>query len=371
MSDNIITMENVIYELEKLGIDASYPIKYPSQDYICPVCGDSRKPREKKLNINFQKNVFRCNKNCGFEGNSLDFWAFYRGIKTLTYKEIAKDFFDVTRGSKNGNVTEAKHRQRAIHKEVNESPLASTSVRNAAYTELLKMLELTPQHKENLLDRGLDEKTIVFNEYKSAPQGGGKAYVNSLLSRGITIEGVPGFYKNNGEWDFVNFGSGFLIPCRNMKGQIVGMQLRKDTVGDDNRRYFTISSSGKEGGTQGKAFPHFNPGDSSPKQIVITEGPLKGDIISYFSQMPTLSVLGVNNLASVPEYLEFFKKTFKTKKIIIAYDMDIREKKGVQRGFKKLVKMVTQHGFSSYSLAWDENFKGLDDYLLHLHLTGQ
>jgi len=59
-----------------LGLPA--PPAGKSSYYIpCPCCDD--KPKSRHLNINLQKNVFRCPR-CGFSGGVLDLYAFYAKI---------------------------------------------------------------------------------------------------------------------------------------------------------------------------------------------------------------------------------------------------------------------------------------------------
>lgn len=126
--------------------------------------------------------------------------------------------------------------------------------------------------------------------------------IKDLIKKGIDPEGVHGFYMEQGKWKFVDFGPGFLIQSINIKNKIWGIQLRKDTVKPGNTRYFTISSADKEKGTRGQALPSYHE-NKIKRSIILTEGPLKGNIISYFTRYSTLAVLGVNSLGKLPKML--------------------------------------------------------------------
>lgn len=49
--------------------------------------------------------------------------------------------------------------------------------------------------------------------------------------------------------------------------------------------------------------------------------------------------------------------------IIIAYDMDMYDKKEVDAAYQKLQSIVANAGFRYRTLRWDPEYKGLDDYL--------
>lgn len=53
------------------------PYGRSSYNVPCPCCDDE--PRAKHLNINLQKDVFRCPR-CGFSGGIFDLYAYYTGI---------------------------------------------------------------------------------------------------------------------------------------------------------------------------------------------------------------------------------------------------------------------------------------------------
>lgn len=350
--------------IELLGFENKFNITNTSSNNVCPKCGDvnARFPK-KKLNINFRKDVFRCNK-CGWSGNALTFWSEYRGLEGCDSKAIAKDYYSVAEDK--GYTRIDRKNLKRTNLTSKESPIADSETINRTYRALLGMLYLSKEHKESLLARGFNEKAIEEGMYKTYPSKMG-IIVKTLAKKGYTLKGVPGFYKKNGEWTFVNYGDGFLIPCFDLDGRICNLQLRKDTKREGETRYFTISSADKPDGTKGTTRPAFVLSSGSPKKVIITEGPLKGALIAHFTGYSVLSVLGVNSLVAVNEYLRQLKRDG-VSEAIIAYDMDIREKKGVQKGKEKLEHLISNAGISYKTAEWDENYKGLDDYLLYKRL---
>lgn len=349
-----MTMQTCI---ELLGKQNEYCITGTSSNNICPMCGDPMHPRKKKLNINFKKNVFRCNK-CGWSGGPLQFWALYRGLPENDLKAIGIDFNKCYEGTYGSDIARNAPAP-VVYQEV-EVPMASIDKVDTVYRALLGELYLSDKHRDDLLGRGLPFDEIEKGLYRTYPKNMDKI-INDLIKKGIDPEGVPGFYMEHGKWKFVDYGPGFLIPSVNIKNKIWGLQLRKDTVRAGDTRYFTISSADKEKGTRGQALPSYHE-NKIKSSIILTEGPLKGNIISYFTGYSTLAVLGVNSLNKLPNMLWKLKNRGASE-IIIAYDMDMYDKKEVDAAYQKLQSIIAKIGFSYKTLRWNPDFKGLDDYL--------
>lgn len=346
--------------VQVLGLN--YPIHLNSVNVVCPNCGHTNK-RRKTMNIDFNINVWNCPK-CSLGGGVLDFWAYHRNIDAPSKKEkwsmASKDIKTFTDGTPKVQKTKLE-----IPMAV-DIPCAPLKIRDATYSEFLDTLELYNSHKENLMARGLSEEQIKANGYKSYPTTGGKEICHSLIEKGCILNGVPGFYKsktlNKEEWTLVSMKSGIMIPVRTGKGVIQGMQVRLDNC-NEGTRYLTWSSKDLYKGCRGKAFVHCNLGTKeSFSEVILTEGPLKADIVSYFTGLPTLGVSGVNSIKHLNEYLNAFKnKGVRT--ILIAYDMDLYTNEHVAKALKNLKEMLFAYGMSCKILKWDKQFKGLDDYL--------
>lgn len=359
-----VTMQDCI---NLLGLASRYKITATSSNNVCPVCGDINKPRKRKLNINFEKGVFRCNK-CGFSGNTLDFWAHHRGLPQGDYKGAYKDYMNVYNSGRNAGI---KERKTAAPVRKEETKLDFDNI-DKVYRAFLNLLYLSDEHRANLKKRGLSDDAIVSGLYRSLPKAAAKSIPRKLLARGFELHGVPGFYKENGDWKFIRYGDGFLIPSLDVKGRIRALQVRMDTVRAGDNRYFTISTDGYEEGTKGTAAPHFVPGNNGLRTLVITEGPLKGNIISHITGYPVIAVLGVNTLGKLPEMLDWaFAEG--TRDIKIAYDMDYVDNIHVAEACARLENILLRKGFRISRVVWDPGemvdgefpLKGLDDYLVN------
>lgn len=315
----------------------------------CPLCGG-----EKKLNVDFEKEVFHCVK-CNSSGGLLSFWATCKNIsKDDAGADIRKEF-----NLDGGERYKRSERFRQKEEFVKESPMADIVKRSATYEALLSDLSLSKAHKEHLIARGFDEKTIALNEYKTVPQVGLTAIAKRLAQKGFILEGVPGFHKQNGSWTFVKTGSGFMIPQRDGYGRIQGFQIRSDSK--KGSKYFNLSSGNKEYGTPTKTFCHYRPGKDRTK-VLVTEGALKADLIHHFIGVSVLAVPGVNSLT-------YFNKAMYdlsnegVKHVFLAYDMDLYKNEHVEAALYRMEGMLRDIGLRFTQLNWDEEFKGLDDYL--------
>lgn len=346
----MVTLQEIV---SVLGLE--YPQDRTSVNVECPFCGQGR--RRKTFNINYDKNVYNCPR-CGQGGGVLDFWAIHRHIEEVGEKErrklAAKDM---------ANYFETPASKKVVKKveTIKEVPCISLDIRDKTYKNFLDILKLSEDHKSRLRNRGLSEEAILQNGYKTYPQVGQKEICKALLEQGNVLEGVPGFYKEDGEWKLLPMKNGMLIPVKTGRGEIQGFQIRMDTVKEGDPKYLTWSSS--QYGARGHAFVHCNKGEKGYEEIIITEGPLKADVISYFTGYMTLGVPGVNSLKYLHGYLRPLKE-LKTQKIHIAYDMDLYNNKQVIKALGNLKAMIISYGFSCSLVTWPIKYKGLDDYLL-------
>lgn len=336
--------------VELLGIEANTSRR--STNVPCPLCG---KAREKKLNINFDKEVFRCAK-CGFAGGPLHLWAVYRNLDASDLSLVSKDYYASTKSVQQPKVRKEKTVTRL------DVETAPAEVRNKTYRGLLNMLSLCEEHKEKLLARGLSEKSVIENEYRSYPLSGYKNLAGMLLSQGYVLEGVPGFYKENGTWTLLKLPAGILIPQRDGFNRILGFQIRLDD--SSKGKYITLSTGENySSGAKASANPHFRHGSLGLSEIILTEGPLKGDVISYFTGYSVFAVQGVNSLGSSKSALSDLRDSG-VKHILIAFDMDLKTNEHVKNALEKLKAVLAECGFTYSSLEWDPCYKGLDDWLL-------
>ena len=220
-------------------------------------------------------------------------------------------------------------------------------------------MDLTTNNQENLHNRGLTDREIARLGYKSMPTANCSALTMRLTDAGVAVRGVPGFFCTKaGWWSLVHQRSGILIPVRDISGQIQGMQVRLDNT--EKRKFRWISSSGLTAGTQCPAWTHLA-GEPSTR-IVLTEGPMKADIIHALTGQTVLAVPGVNALTKLEESLSLLRKQG-LREIKTAFDMDYCTNWYVQRSYDELLALLGRMGFRYGTYIWDPRYKGLDDFI--------
>ena len=207
-----------------------------SLDVDCPLCDDHKG----KMNLNLQKNVFRCNR-CGESGGMLNLYAKAYGVDIKTAR---KEIIEAT--GRTDFKREMLHRKdmERTETQITNAVMASDADKHKTYSKLFDMLILADCHKNNLLKRGFTEEQIVENGYKSTPVYGFRNLTKRLIEEGCTVEGVPGFYKDkDGEWTvyFNRKSSGFMIPVRNIYGLITGVQIRLDHPYEGRKYIYPVS----------------------------------------------------------------------------------------------------------------------------------
>lgn len=318
-----------------------------SYNIPCPCCDDG--PRKKHLNINMQKDVFRCPR-CGFSGGVFDLYAQYTGISRDTVRETLLSRLDIQ-----GDIPQPTKPKVIV---VPECPPTDIDARNETYSALLSKLTLASDHRQNLLNRGLPEDEIMRLGYKTTPVVGTTSIAKQLLADGLYLTGVPGFYRKDGRWTFICESRGILIPVRDMEGRIQGLQIRRDNV--TRRKFRWVSSVGKSDGCKAEGWVHVV-GPMRPT-ILLIEGPMKADIVHFLTGQTVVAVAGVNSLSQLEAILAQLR-AYGVTKIMTAFDMDFLVNPHVQNGYTSLTEMLSQTGFDYGTYVWDPQFNGLDDYV--------
>jgi hypothetical protein len=177
------------------------------RDYYvpCPCCDAGR---DRHLNINTEKDVFRCPR-CGMQGGVFDLYSLFTGVPR---ERVLEELRHLRCGSSPSAQffarpckTDAKHLLPA------GPPCADISVRDAVYRALLQKLLLAWDHQQNLLNRGLSMEAVAQNGYRTTPLVGCRTLAKQLLAEGHILAGVPGFYcAEDGQWRFVPEPRGIL-----------------------------------------------------------------------------------------------------------------------------------------------------------------
>jgi len=316
----------------------------------CPKCDSGRK---RHLNINLTKNAFRCPR-CGENGGIFDLYALYTDVNR---KDVKKE---LDRRFGEDDLRPPTWKQPTVEPPpVIESPLADISVRDAVYRMIIERLSLAPDHKKNLLGRGLSETVIAERQYRTSMVAGGAVLAKQLLDNGCSLSGIPGFYRDKtGSWRFVECRRGILVPVRNMQGLIQGIKLRLDNV--DDRKYRWISSTERTEGCKAGGWIHI----VGPVRecILLTEGPMKADVIHHLTGQTVVAVPGVDSLLQLEQTLLSLKE-LGVRKIMTCFDMDLMSNFHVQDSYHKLTQLIDKLDFKFGTYLWSPDYKGLDDYI--------
>lgn len=326
----------------------------PDGQYLarCPFCGDSQKSEQHgHLYLKPETGEYKCHR-CGEGGYAVGFYARLRGVDTKTaYKELANATFQIP---------EIRFDPRKLLHIPAEEPIAPIEHRHKVYSALIEILPLLPAHRADLLRRGLSDAVIERNGYRSLPvRPENRWKVCERLVQAHDLSGVPGFYINKaGKWDMVS-APGYLIPVRDPKGRIQGMQVRLDNP-KDGHKYIWFSSRGRPNGCGARVWVHVAEPLGTPpeKRVWITEGPLKSDVSAHYLGVRFLGVPGATAWGNVIETA----RAVGAKEVVLAYDADQRENPTVKRAAGELAEELKSNRINVLPAVWSpEMGKGIDD----------
>lgn len=327
-----------------------------------PGCTNPHNPKY-KVGIDFVKGTGRCNK-CGYSFNAITRWADARGFQRTEegLKEAARDGRLYFFGDEKPSFAPAPRPK--VFSPSLESELAPLSQRDAVYSALLNLLSLSSEHKKLLLKKGLSEKAISENGYRSYPLSRLDKLGELISQQGLNAEGVPGFYVPEGKDKpaLRELSQGILIPQRSVIGRIQGFQIR--TSG--KTRYMSLSTADMKKGAAAKTFTHTRQGKKGFRSVILTEGPLKGDIISDRTGYSVIAVPGVNSVSYLPQTLTALRKKG-LEEVLIAFDMDAHENVHVEKALNNLRRLLGLMCIPYSTLEWSREFKGLDDFLVGIN----
>lgn len=264
----------------------------------CPFCNDNHY----HLYLNTEKNQWTCFR-CGAKGNDV---SLYARVNCITNKEAADEL--------------SKRLGNTVPKIVNlNTNIKSVKERHNVYYDMLQHLRLNKNHCLSLLKRGLTIDNIQRFMYKSLPESEyDRRKIVTVLSERYDLYGIPGFYREYGEWKMYSHKcGGFLIPVCDKDGYIQGMQIR---LNSDNVRYRWFSTNEYPEGAGASSWVHVV-GDTSSDTAYLTEGALKADVASSLTGGKLfVAVAGVNAVNCLPDTI----RQLKLKKVYETFDMDKR-----------------------------------------------
>lgn len=363
----------------------------------CPFCGD----RRGKMNVNFVKNVWRCN-YCGEHGGMLGLYARLNNTTTSdAYWEIAEALCDncheehirsgneapklaVSTGSSfSGARADAGRHSTSERKTVPQSEKASPAEIHQTLSLLLAQLTLRPAHREHLRSpkRGLSDEQIESLGFKSTPPPFlCRSITARLIQMGCKVEGVPGFYRDDcGYWTmaFYKKTAGILIPAVGFDGRLQGFQIMLDVPLKDKddppekagAKYIWFSSSSKRDGASSGSPVHLV-GDPSARVVYVIEGLLKADISHCLTGRTFAAIAGANNTSPLDPLFALLAQSG-TEEIIEAHDMDKYNNQMTMAGASKIYLTARKYGMNCRRLTWNPNYKGFDDWQLALRRENQ
>ena len=326
----------------------------------CPVCYEQNTRKKGKCQIRLDNNIFNCPR-CGTGGGMLKLYSLITGLSEKKANSEMRKYV------KDPSLQVRREQIKAEYqKNVDNAPklvkLAPKHVIDKTYRALLDACVLRDEHKQNLLMRGLTEMQIAHYGFKSVPRENERVeIVEKLLSQGCTLIGVPGFYKDRGLWHMTASykNRGFFVPMVNIKGQCLGLQIRRDA---SNPRYMWFSSSRYNDGCSRTSIPTFSNHWKLGKSVCITEGGLKAYVAHVHSGVTFIGIPGVSQFSLLPLLFTQLKKRGVTT-VCDCFDMDYRTNPNVQKARERLKAEIIKAGFLYARYEWDEKYKGIDDYL--------
>jgi hypothetical protein len=269
----------------------------------------------------------------------------------------------------NNSNGQVKTYSKAVHKTIPDCPKADADRLNKVYTAFLESLELNKHHADNLLyERGLSDTKIAQNLYASVPVYDDRFKLAGELAESFDLEGIPGFYFDDGKWALHLTFDGFYVPYRDELGRIVGLQIRQDA--DEERKYLWLSSPKKEKGASSGVPLHYVNTNliEENSEAFVTEGALKADIIGELYNVGVMAMGGVNVLKADDFVTSLDKTVPNVDRVVLAFDMDWETKEEVRSALLTLLGALRQKYLAVYILTWDISLgKGLDDVLFKFH----
>lgn len=375
---------------------------YSQYKFLCPFHNDNHKG-----NFVVKRGGYKCY-SCGESGSLIDFIikfdgvSFQEAVLTAAYELdiIDEGTYNSLRKGKTANTQ--YHKRNFVKEE--KQVIANKNDLNYVYSLFCKGLtwlnkpKLSEAHYKHLKEvRHLSDEDIERNGYFTFPS----IYILKYIIKQMKLDGkneellctIPGFFYDDkkGKYSFftIKNNGGIGIPIFDADGNIVGVQIRLDTVKEGEQRYVWFSSSfSKKGVSSGApvyvAYPKghdINNLDGLCCTIIITEGHFKAVRLANTFKAITLSVQGVHNYKEIPEILDYLKKTnSKFRHVYIMYDADMSFKESVLNPAIKLGLTLTNISLDDYNTKIDEiistnkkyarplvemkdNFKSISDYL--------
>lgn len=337
------------------------PMGKSSYNIPCPYC-DGAGSRDRHLNINLKRNVFRCPKCDQFKGGVFDLYAYYKNVSRDKVLTAITDELGGNSGSY-GQWQGHGRRSRPAPSPpmIPQAALLGVEGRDRVYRALLNKLSLASDHRDNLLGRGLSDQEIVRLGYRSTPVVGFHALAKELVDEGYDLFGVPGFYRDDdGRWTMAIYRRGILIPCRDRRGRIQSLHIRLDKKMKRGGKFLTFSSTDKRDGVGAENWCHIV--GPVRESVLLIEGYMKADIVHYFTGQTVVAIPGVTSLFHLENVLTELVD-LGVRHVMTCFDMDYLRKWQVEGAYANLVGLLASLPLTFGTYLWSPEYNGLDDYI--------
>jgi predicted P-loop ATPase len=255
---------------------------------------------------------------------------------------------------------------------------ASVEERHAFYTALLAALPLWPEHRDALCNRGLSDDAIDAAGYRSLPSATRERAValkaaREALGGGELPRDLPGIHLGK-----IVAAAGLLIPVRDAGERIVALKVR---TGRADAKYVWFAGRPEDNGASAGAPAHVPLGAAStlaalaagqPRAVRVTEGPLKADVATALSGVPTIGIPSASAVRCIAPAL----RALGVSVVRLAWDADARKRPadvrrvnhvagGLEMAAHLLASELPEVAIELETWATDEEHqpKGVDDTL--------
>lgn len=393
--------DEVLENVRNISIRDLILNKYELQPGRCPFHND-RTPGS--FSVVERRRQYKC-WSCGAHGDAIEF---VRETENISFPEAVfkiamlydiveekqvRQYYD-GKGFKDGEAKLIRSYENLWKDEVEEHRADDEVIQNVfeVFAKGETVIEgkedpLSETHRKHLMDeRGLTEEEIAKMGYFTIPSRSSRYIKNFLLALEETygydhlmLKGVPGFYKKKDDTSKRAFTflskKGIGIPVRNVEGNIVGIQIRKDVAKKGESRYIWLSSSFAndeeelEFGTGSGSPIHVSQPEhvKYPYLLFITEGIFKSEAIAKQYGTHALSIQGIQNwkndlISTIHELEERQNHPFAN--IMVMFDADISSNLHVFEATAEMVSVLEELDVNIHYAWWEKEYgKGIDDVI--------
>lgn len=339
------------------------------------------------------RGIWKCF-SCGddYAGNGVKFVSLFKNLRYLDAAfQTALDFGVISyeeynKYSKKKYDTEYVKRLEKRYsdkkKDILEPKKADSHIIHNVYQCMKDCCTLSEEHRNALVKvRKLSDERIKKDYFSCPMQWKQKETIIAKIREKYpeyndeTLMTIPGFFydRKREKLTFISY-KGLCILIRNVSGQIVGIQIRRDTIEEGDSRYIWFSSTFAfykpeeyEGGCScGSPIDICWPKDISKHIFCITEGRFKAEKLIEKGNI-TASVQGVTSWKGIIHAINKIREKKDVRNCYIFFDSDILGKHALFNQSTKMAEEIMKNFpdiHLRYALWAKHNGKGIDDCII-------